>query len=101
MIKSAASRMMNLTHQIIYNSSFVDYSEEKDFGKIVLNRPKALNSLNLDMVKGVIDLLPQISKTKAFWIEGAGEKAFCAGGDVKVLFEGEATYQNREEFFRN
>jgi enoyl-CoA hydratase/carnithine racemase len=29
-----------------------------------------------------------LNKTKAFWIEDAGGKAFCAGGDIKSLYEG-------------
>lgn len=83
---------MSLTKHLVYNSSFVDYTQENGFGKLVLNKPKALNSLNLEMVQRIASLLPEIEKTKAFWMEGAGGKAFCAGGDVKVLFEGDATY---------
>lgn len=47
------------------------------------------------MVKDFAKLLPQIEKYPAFWVEGAGGKAFCAGGDVKSLFEENATYENR------
>jgi len=64
----------------------VDFQQEKDFLKVVLNRPKALNSLNIQMIKDITSELPTISANKAFWIEGTGGKAFCAGGDVKALF---------------
>jgi enoyl-CoA hydratase/carnithine racemase len=45
--------------------------------------------------------LPALNKTKAFWIEGAGGKAFCAGGDVKSLYEGrESNPKILADFFR-
>ncbi|MEI7531915.1 MAG: enoyl-CoA hydratase/isomerase family protein [Betaproteobacteria bacterium] len=59
-------------------------------GIITLNRPKALNSLNLEMIRGMHQILqeweknPQIS---AVVIQGAGEKAFCAGGDIRQLYD--------------
>lgn len=57
-------------------------------GIITLNRPKALNSLNTSMVS---KLLPQLqeweSKKTVVIIKGAGEKAFCAGGDVKAAID--------------
>ena len=45
--------------------------------------------------------MPSLSNTKAFWMEGEGGKAFCAGGDVKTLYENGASYEIREEFFRH
>ena len=94
--------MLNLTQQLTYSnssSSNIDFIEGP-LPKVVLNKPKALNSLNTDMIRSLQALLPQIRKYPAFWMEGAGGKAFCAGGDVKVLFEGDAKYENRENFFR-
>jgi enoyl-CoA hydratase/carnithine racemase len=41
-----------------------------------------------------------INTHKASWMEGAGGKAFCAGGDVKALFLGEATAEDRINFFK-
>lgn len=73
----------------------------KGFAKVTLNNPKALNSVNLQMIRELTAELPALNKTKAFWIEGAGGKAFCAGGDVKSLYEGRET--NRKilaDFFR-
>jgi enoyl-CoA hydratase/carnithine racemase len=43
--------------------------------------------MNLQMVQLFTSKLKIIDENKAFWIEGAGGKSFCAGGDVKVLFE--------------
>ncbi|XP_011497619.1 PREDICTED: 3-hydroxyisobutyryl-CoA hydrolase, mitochondrial [Ceratosolen solmsi marchali] len=55
-------------------------------GVLVLNRPKALNALNLSMVQKIYPILKQWEQTKKLIIiRGTGDKAFCAGGDVKSL----------------
>eukprot|EP00428_Durinskia_dybowskii_P082988 CAMPEP_0170419526 /NCGR_PEP_ID=MMETSP0117_2-20130122/34846_1 /TAXON_ID=400756 /ORGANISM="Durinskia baltica, Strain CSIRO CS-38" /LENGTH=394 /DNA_ID=CAMNT_0010677883 /DNA_START=84 /DNA_END=1268 /DNA_ORIENTATION=- len=59
---------------------------------ITLNRPKALNALTLDMVRSMNNLLvnqinKEDSKVGAFLMKGAGGKAFCAGGDVKTIWQ--------------
>jgi len=71
---------------------------------IVLNRPKALNAITLSMVQKIYSALKQWESLKNLVIiEGVGEKAFCAGGDVKSLVlalnqpKGELL---GEEFFR-
>lgn len=54
-------------------------------GIITLNRPKALNSLNTSMVSKLLPQLKEWETSKSLVIiKGAGEKAFCAGGDVKL-----------------
>jgi len=55
---------------------------------IVLNRPRALNSLNLEMIRLIQKALDEIEAEERFrfvLLYGAGEKGFCAGGDVKAL----------------
>lgn len=72
-------------------------------GIITLNRPKALNALNLSMVKKIYPTLKKWETSKKLVIiEGAGEKAFCAGGDVKsiVLAVKENNKELGETFFR-
>jgi enoyl-CoA hydratase len=68
-------------------------------GLVTLNRPKALNALTLNMVR-LFD--PQLRAwnadpaVKAVVIQGAGEKAFCAGGDIVGLYEaGKAVREGR------
>lgn len=78
----------------------IDFIESDSFVKVLLNRPKALNSLNLQMIRDLTANINAISKNKAFWIEGAGGKAFCAGGDVKALFDKDAKVEDRLTFFR-
>lgn len=60
----------------------------KNKGVITLNRPKALNALNISMINKLHPLLKQWEKEKALVIiKGAGNKAFCAGGDVRAVAE--------------
>jgi enoyl-CoA hydratase len=59
-------------------------------GVITLNRPKALNALTMAMVE-------EMSATLARWagddavrhvvIRANGDKAFCAGGDIRALYD--------------
>lgn len=56
-----------------------------DIAHIILNRPGAMNALNLEMAKELLDATMQCDETtgvRAVVIAGAG-KTFCAGGDVK------------------
>jgi enoyl-CoA hydratase len=68
----------------------IEFSVVGNVGRILLNRPKALNALTLNMCE---QLLPQLRAwkkdpaVKAIVVVGAGEKAFCAGGDVVRLYE--------------
>jgi enoyl-CoA hydratase len=59
-------------------------------GRITLDRPKALNALTLDQVHAMHPRLEDWSADPdlaCVTIEGAGDKAFCAGGDIKQLYE--------------
>ena len=61
-----------------------------DVGRITLNRPKALNALTLDMVMAMQEALlawRNDDSVKAVIVDGEGEKAFCAGGDIRLLVE--------------
>ena len=55
---------------------------------IVLNRPRALNSLNIEMIRSIQKALDEIEADEHFRFTlfyGTGERGFCAGGDVKAL----------------
>lgn len=57
-----------------------------------LNRPKALNALTLDMCLEMKKILTErinhpSSTVSSFIMKGVGEKAFCAGGDIKGLYQ--------------
>jgi enoyl-CoA hydratase len=79
-------------------------------GHIVLNRPQALNALTLTMVRAMDPVLRQWAEDPTIthvFIEGAGEKGFCAGGDIRALHDwgkagdSEATGFYREEYVVN
>ena len=64
-------------------------------GKLTLNLPKALNALNLDMIDRMaaqLDEWEEDDSLACIWIEGAGEKALCAGGDVVALHRESGSY---------
>lgn len=55
---------------------------------IILNRPKALNSLNRSMADAIAGKLAEWAESpsvEAVLIEGTGDRAFCAGGDVVAV----------------
>ena len=55
---------------------------------ITLNNPRALNAQNTKMIKAMAHLLDVWSadtRIKAVLLRGAGDKALCAGGDIKSL----------------
>jgi len=59
-------------------------------GLVVLNRPRALNALTLGMIRDfqpVLDAWALDREIKAVVVRGAGERAFCAGGDVRAVYE--------------
>lgn len=72
-------------------------------GIITLNRPRALNSLSTNMCILMDEALVRWGgddAIKAVVIQGAGEKAFCAGGDVKTLAENSPQdHHKATEFF--
>ena len=72
-------------------------------GLITLNRPRALNSLNLDMIRTLTPVLREWqqrdSGVRAVMVRGAGGKAFCAGGDIRALTEGPGG-EMQKSFFR-
>lgn len=67
-------------------------------GIITLNREAHLNALNLSMIK---QLYPQLRKWETdnsmnlVIIKGTGEKAFCAGGDVKGMVQEILSFRRR------
>ncbi|VVN45131.1 enoyl-CoA hydratase/isomerase family protein [Pseudomonas fluorescens] len=59
-------------------------------GHLTLNRPAGLNALTLDMVRNLhrqLDAWAQDPQIHAVVLRGAGEKAFCAGGDIRSLHD--------------
>ncbi|WEV76904.1 enoyl-CoA hydratase/isomerase family protein [Janibacter cremeus] len=66
------------------------FARDGVLGRVLLNRPRAINSLTRDMVVAVRTQLTQWQEDDAITavsIEGAGEKGLCAGGDVRAVRE--------------
>lgn len=77
-------RMMSTQEQDVIFESL------NNAGIITLNRPKALNSINTSIVSKMLPQLQEWEKSKALVIiKGAGDRAFCAGGDVKAAIDKE------------
>ncbi|MCW8092217.1 enoyl-CoA hydratase/isomerase family protein [Alteromonas sp. ASW11-130] len=59
-------------------------------GHLTLNKPKALNALDLEMAKIMLDALKSWQNREdvvMVLIDGFGDKAFCAGGDVVSMHQ--------------
>ena len=68
--------------------STVEAGGNRRIGVAVLNRPESLNALTLDMCRGLYQQLEQWEKDESIALvvlTGSGDKAFCAGGDVRQL----------------
>lgn len=73
-------------------------------GRITLNRPRALNALDLGMVRAIrsaLDEWENVPSVHAVVVEGAGDRAFCAGGDIRQIraLSMSADYAGVERFF--
>lgn len=72
---------------VLFNT--IELQHGQLLGHAQLNLPKALNALNLDMVRLLTEQLQQWQDDEsitAVVLSGAGDKAFCAGGDVVSLY---------------
>lgn len=65
----------------------VELHIHQEVALLTINRPQALNALSFAIIAeiaGALDAVAQ-SDARALVITGAGEKAFCAGADIKEL----------------
>ena len=80
------------------------FSERGPLAEVMLNRPKALNSLTLEMIRAFDPRLAAWAvddAVKAVVVRGEAEKAFCAGGDIRAIWEaGKAGGALTADFFR-
>jgi enoyl-CoA hydratase/carnithine racemase len=71
--------------------SDVEFSVAGNVASVRLNRPKALNAVTPEMDQALFDAWEEINANPEIWvavISAEGERAFCAGADVKVESEG-------------
>ena len=70
--------------------SEVEIRVEGACGRLTLNRPSALNSLTLTMVRELKGALRQWMEDPAvefILLDGTGERGLCAGGDIQALYD--------------
>jgi enoyl-CoA hydratase len=75
----------------------IELKRVDEFAVITLNRPEALNALSFALIADLGCKLDEIAQSdaRALLIVGAGEKAFCAGADIRELTGRSLTDQKR------
>jgi enoyl-CoA hydratase len=66
------------------------FSRAGGIGRVLLNRPKALNALTLEMSHAMESQLRAWAgdhAVRAVLVRGAGERAFSAGGDIRRIYD--------------
>ena len=63
----------------------VELTRREDCAVLILNRPEALNALSVALLRQLEAAFEEVvkSRARALIITGAGNKAFCAGADIK------------------
>ncbi|MEP9365840.1 enoyl-CoA hydratase-related protein [Xanthobacter sp. VNH20] len=65
----------------------ITLTRDGDYALITLDRPQALNALSFEIIRAIGAAIDQARDwdIRALIFTGAGEKAFCAGADIKEL----------------
>ena len=67
---------------------YVQIDLQNDIAIIKINRPEALNAMNLDVISELtraIELISVDNGIKVLIITGSGERSFCAGADISYM----------------
>ncbi len=67
----------------------IELSRRDEFAIITLSRPEALNALNVRMIEDIGAAIDEVgaSDARTLIFTGEGDKAFCAGADIKELLD--------------
>lgn len=82
-----------------YETLLVDVKDA--VASVTLNRPEVRNALNATLIRELEQALAALEADQAarvIVLEGAGDKAFCAGADLKGVGDRGTTLQARESF---
>jgi len=66
----------------------IDYKKEGRIATFTINRPEALNAMNMEAARELHEVMVDFRDDRELWvgiITGAGGKAFCAGADIKDM----------------
>lgn len=82
---------MTASSQPATTDPLVLVAREGHLTRITLNRPRALNALNYEMLDAVSAAVKVANSdgSQAILLEGAGDRGFSGGGDIKVLGGGD------------
>lgn len=67
---------------------YIQIDLQNDIAILKINRPEALNAMNLDVISELtraIDLISVDQGIKVLIITGSGERSFCAGADISYM----------------
>ena len=92
------SLILVFTTVFTLENNFIKYEEEGTTAILTINRPKALNALNSQVLDELDKTLNDIdiNKIRTLIITGAGEKSFVAGADIAEMST--LTKKQGEEF---
>lgn len=68
--------------------ALIEYKKEGKIATLTINRPEAMNSMNVKASQELHDRLVDFRDDPEVWvgiITGAGDRAFCAGADIKDM----------------
>ncbi len=65
----------------------IELTQQEEFAVLTLRRPGALNALSFELIAQIGERIKEAgrSNARALIVTGEGEKAFCAGADIKEL----------------
>lgn len=75
---------------LILEEEILSHDGKHKIGIMTLNSEKTMNAVDLDMVNLIDDVLAKWQEDDdivAMVMHGAGDKAFCAGGDIRKLYD--------------
>jgi len=64
----------------------VDYEKEGRIAIFTINRPQAMNAMNMEAIRELTEAMADFRDDPELWvgiITGAGDRAFCSGADIK------------------
>lgn len=87
-VASSSSTTAQNDAPVLFNTELTDCGHL--IGIMTLNAPKSLNALSVEMCQLLSQQLEQWqtdAQVVAVLLKGAGDKAFCAGGDIRKLYD--------------
>jgi enoyl-CoA hydratase len=91
-------------NDINFQTTDILFERKGKLGLITMNRPKALNALTHEMSLALdrqLKAWDDDRKVETVAIVGAGDRAFCAGGDIRALYQSGPKGQLTREFYWN